>query len=63
MRSDIEFNSQGTRCAAWLYRPDSSGIPGRTLMCLLGHQVLPNPLAKRTCLGRRLSSNVELTEK
>ena len=63
MRSDIEFNSQGTRCAAWLYRPDSSGIPGRTLMCILGHQVLPNPLAKRTCLGRRLSSNVELTEK
>jgi len=63
MRSDIEFNSQGTRCAAWLYRPDSSGISRRTLMCFPDHQVLPIPLAKRTCLGRRLSSNVELTEK
>lgn len=26
MRSDIEFKSQGTRCAAWFYRPDSPGV-------------------------------------
>lgn len=25
MRADCEFHSQGTRCAAWLYRPQSGG--------------------------------------
>lgn len=25
MRDDCEFDSQGTRCAAWLYRPQSAG--------------------------------------
>lgn len=25
MREDFDFASQGTRCAAWLYRPDSEG--------------------------------------
>ena len=24
-RSDVSFYSQGTRCAAWLYRPDGTG--------------------------------------
>lgn len=25
MREDLEFDSQGTRCAAWLYRPEAAG--------------------------------------
>ncbi len=33
-RSDEEFSSAGTRCAAWLYRPEISGQPG---IIIMGH--------------------------
>jgi len=35
-RSDVTFQSAGTRCAAWLYRPDQSG-GGPTPCVVLGH--------------------------
>jgi uncharacterized protein len=35
-REDVEFDSRGTRCAAWLYRP-AAPLPGRTPAVVLCH--------------------------
>ena len=34
MREEVAFDSQGTRCAAWLYRPDG---PGPAPVVVMGH--------------------------